>query len=328
MNQTYFTNTFLFQEKYESGVEKWWLIDEDLNKDDDWFVGLERFNNFPSFNNLSFEDIIVQKFLNNDDSDDNSRRSFHNDMNKESLLIQDNEYLRVKNEKEFENLCQGLSKVNEISGDKTTHIESTLKQGSNVFEKWDIKNKIEALNHEDTQNNFKLKDEESITEKKDSNSVLKKIEEEEKEEIFEINNDLERAVNEINPGKIPFRRWGKDKDKLAFKMLQDICKESEINFLQFIKVDESEIIDEYAQIFINEIYSNIIERIANEFGWMRRPIHLFYRFKKIFSQANSLSVREVKLLKQFIPQNSSQPIDYTLIKFHFPCKSESATPNN
>ena len=51
--------------------------------------------------------------------------------------------------------------------------------------------------------------------------------------------------------KTCFKRWGKDKDKLAFEMLQTLCSENSINVDQFMQVDVSEIIDECAEMFAN-----------------------------------------------------------------------------
>ena len=322
MNQIYFADAYEFQEKYEAGVIKWWPIDEDC-QDDDLFSELDHFGCFPSFNNLSFEDIISKRFLKCKNSDNSLSFILKNDTYNENIINQNAACIRANNEKIYENWEMNLSKTHEDSGDKTTCINSIFKQESYILDNWDIQNWSnsfeEIVNHKEV---IWSNQEESIVEKPRISHEF-----EEANEIEEVNSGILKAAKEINTDKIPFKRWGKNKDKLAFKMLQDIWKESGIDVEKFIKADESEIIDEYAQIFINELYSGIIEKIANEFGWMRRPIYLFHRFKKILSQASILSVREVKFLKQLLSDNSSQPIDYALIEFHFPCKSKSATLN-
>ena len=324
MNQIYFADAYEFQEKYEAGVINWWLIDED-GQDNDLFSELDRFDSFPSFNNLSFEDIMNKRFLKCKKSDNSLSFILKNDTYNENIINQNAACIRANNDKNYVNWEMNLSKTHEDSGDKTTCIDSIFKQESNILDNWDIQNQSnsfeEIVNHKEV---IWSDQEESIVKEKTS-SISHEFEE--ANEIEEVNSKILEAAKEINTDKIPFKRWGKNKDKLAFKMLQDIWKESSLDVEKFIKADESEIIDEYAQIFINELYSGIIEKIANEFGWVRRPIYLFHRFKKILSQASILSVREVKFLKQLLSNNSSQPIDYALIEFHFPCKSKSATLN-
>ena len=59
------------------------------------------------------------------------------------------------------------------------------------------------------------------------------------------------VVSSKTRNKICFKRWGKDKDKLAFEMLQTLCSENSINVDQFMQVDVSEVIDECAETFAN-----------------------------------------------------------------------------
>ena len=59
------------------------------------------------------------------------------------------------------------------------------------------------------------------------------------------------VVSSNTRNKTCFKRWGKNKDKLAFEMLKDLCKERGINVDQFMQVDVSEIIDECAETFAN-----------------------------------------------------------------------------
>ena len=102
-----------------------------------------------------------------------------------------------------------------------------------------------------------------------------------------------------------------------------MCQINGISINQFLNVDESEVIDEFSQIFTNELYSNIIQSIADQYMWMRKPIYLFHRFKKIYSLEDKLSFREVKLLKRLLIQSNSDPIDIESIMYHFPGKSIS-----
>ena len=330
MNQIYFSDTYMFQEKYELLADNWWLVDEDLLKDDSWFAGLNCFNNSPSLNNLSFEDIITQKFMRNNNLDDNLSLILNNEKDNESIHDEDLAWMNAdKDENWAENL--NLWNVQIWTGnyqdprDKTTQIDSIFKIETSKIFNWEIQDQFDIINEETKQKNSTDVSYKDLLEIKYLNSDIKESEENKK--FTKRNVDVKNSTSKIYPVKLPFRRWGKDKDKLAFKMLQDMCKDSGISFEQFIKVEESEIIDEYAQIFTNELYSSIIERIANELGWMKRPIYLFHRFQKIHSQSDSLSIREVKFLKQLLADSSSDSIDYSLIEFHFPCKSKQVTLN-
>ena len=321
----------MFQEKYELLADDWLLIDEDLPKDDSWFVGLSCFSNSPSLNNLSFEDIITQKFMRNNNLDDSLSLILNNGKDNESIPDEDLACMNDERGEKFDNWTKILNLWNvqiwtgnyQDPRDKTTQIDSIFKLETTKIFNWEIQDQFDIINEETTQKDAIDVSYKDLLEIKNLNPEIK--ESEENKEFTKLNVDAENSTSNIYPVKFPFRRWGKNKDKLAFKMLQDMCKDSGINFEQFIKADESEVIDEYAQIFTNELYSCIIERIANELGWMKRPIYLFNRFQKIHSQTDCLSVREVKFLKQHLADSSSDSIDYSLIEFHLPCKSKQAT---
>ena len=167
----------------------------------------------------------------------------------------------------------------------------------------------------------------------DLNSVSKgSIKEEEKEMPTQANNSsLDPLNSSLDLDQINskwFKRWGKEKDKKAFDMLKKLCRINGISINQFLNVDESEVIDEFSQIFTNELYSNIIKPIVDQYMWIRKPIYLFYRFKKIYSLEDKLSFREIKLLKRLLIQSNSDPIDIDSIMYHFPGKSVSMIKAN
>ena len=106
-------------------------------------------------------------------------------------------------------------------------------------------------------------------------------------------------------------------------MLQTICQENDYNIDKFIMINEDKIINKESLEFTNEIYSSIVEGISTKFSWMRKPVHLFYRFKKIYSQQNKLSVREVRSLKKILIESIGRTISDEEIMFHFPGKTKS-----
>ena len=157
-----------------------------------------------------------------------------------------------------------------------------------------------------------------------SNPVSKDITEEIKEDLTQGHDSSYTSLNENTR---LFRRWGKEKDKKAFDMLKNLCQNNGLSVDQFLSADVAEVIDEFKRIFINKLYSNIIQSIAEQYSWMRKPIYLFHRLKKIYSSDNTFSFREIKLLKRLILKSNSDSDDIEGIMYHFPGKSESIIRN-
>ena len=159
---------------------------------------------------------------------------------------------------------------------------------------------------------------------KEESSPLKSCGEEDKEIQMNILSEPVDVISSVYNNKSLFRRWGKEKDRKAFKLLQEMCKNLHLSFEKFILVDENEIINKHNFEFTNEVYSRIIGEIGKEFNWIRKPVHLFYRFKKIYSQSESkLSIRDTRLLKSILINNIGKKINDEEILFHFPGKSKS-----
>ena len=121
--------------------------------------------------------------------------------------------------------------------------------------------------------------------------------------------------------KAALKRWGKDKDKLAVKTLNALCKASGLNTDQFIQVDTFEVYNEDTQEFKSEVHEKIIKWIALKYNWTRKPVFLFQRIKKIHTQDKKLSVREIRMLKSILIKNRGKFINEKEIMFHFPGKS-------
>ena len=124
--------------------------------------------------------------------------------------------------------------------------------------------------------------------------------------------------------KPSFTRWGKEKDKLAFKLLELMCAENNLHISVFIQTKLSWVINEETNEFISTLHQNIIECIAMELNWKRKTAFLFKRFQNIYSHRNMFSSRELKLLKSILLRTKGYPNYEKDIKFHFPGKSEEA----
>ena len=143
--------------------------------------------------------------------------------------------------------------------------------------------------------------------------------EEEKEKI-----NLKRLQLTKSKTKPSFTRWGKEKDKLAFNLLELMCAENNLHISVFIQTKLSWVINEKTHEFISILHQNIIECIAIELNWNRKSAFLFKRFQNIYSHGNMFSSRELKLLKSIVLRTKGYPNYEKDIKFHFPGKSEEA----
>ena len=106
-----------------------------------------------------------------------------------------------------------------------------------------------------------------------------------------------------------FKRWRKQKDRKAFKMLQEIWSRRSYDLEKFITIDSSKVIDHIDKEFTCKEYSEVIGEIAFKLNWMRNPIYLLDRFKRIFQKYNKLSVRDIRFLKSLLKLNRRNDID-------------------
>ena len=341
MKNICFPDSELFsnEDQMAAGNDNWDFIYKEGDEDEHWLAELDFFNHFPSFNNLSFDGMIENRFGN-----DSELRSIHFGFEKPAqsihadLLNQDASQLALQKSAaiklswdptfNFQNQKHWI-----FDGDdkgETAYIEQKDELKGRIVSDWKTwKFPTQNLKIDDLLieiiNQIKNP---TINRISDLNSVSKgSIKEEEKEMPTQANNSsLDPLNSSLDLDQINskwFKRWGKEKDKKAFDTLKKLCQINGISINQFLNVDESEVIDEFSQIFTNELYSNIIQSIADQYMWIRKPIYLFYRFKKIYSSEDKLSFREVKLLKRLLIQSNSDPIDIESIMYHFPGKSIS-----
>ena len=124
--------------------------------------------------------------------------------------------------------------------------------------------------------------------------------------------------------KTSFTRWGKEKDKMAFKLLESMCQEKDLDITKFIQTKLSKVMNEKTQEFVSNHHKNIVEFIANKYNWVRKPVFLFQRFQKIHSLQNNFSIRELKFLKKILVQHKDNVNREKEFLFHFPGKSKEA----
>ena len=261
MNQNHFEKELLFNQNVDAQDLNRSIMNANWDKDDCWLGELDCFNNFPSFHNLSFDELVAHKFIVNEAQVSNFSLFDSIKVDEESSLNQNNQDIWAAKYSAGENRESNLtphsfekcSSIHKESEDKTTHVDSVIKHS---FQQelnegaWDPNN-ADTCVHGSSNTTRKYKSFNDLDFKTNPNSPWIKNEE---EKIPVTYRDLK--LISIGPSttrnKTCFKRWGKDKDKLAFEMLKDLCKEISINVDQFIQVDVSEVIDEYAETFINK----------------------------------------------------------------------------
>ena len=334
MEKSYAFINSLFQEdldnwEYSSGVN----INK-LNLEDEWLAELDYINHFPSFNNLSFDDMVAQKLL----------KRWDEEMNWEILSpINNDEYLINQ---------EIILPVNEVKLDAAFEHDDT--SGSSLITLPKCTEIIDETKEIKTYENITLK---STPQIESSKEIIIKNEdcsedkegfEKEKEELFEeslsnecSDSDFDMQEEEVKlttkqniksrnrsikkrKAKTSFTRWGKDKDKMAFKLLESMCREKDLNITKFIQTKLSKVMNEKTQEFVSNSHKNIVEFIANKYNWVRKPVFLFQRFQKIHSLQNNFSIRELKFLKKILVQHKDDANREKEVLFHFPGKSKEA----
>ena len=231
---------------------------------------LDCFNNLPSFHNLSFDELVAHKFIVNEaqcsdfslfDSIKVDEESLPNQNNQDILVAKYSACENKESNLELNNLKK-FSCIHKESEDKIIHTNSVFKH--NFQQELNavacIPNERDTYVNESRDAEKEIKSCNIFVSISNPNPPLEKYEE---EKIPVTYGDLKQIS--IGPSttrnKTCFKRWGKNKDKLAFEMLKDLCKERGINVDQFIQVNVSEIIDEYAETFINNTFN--IKKIKN-----------------------------------------------------------------
>ena len=264
MNQNHFTKDLLFNQNIDAQELNWRIMNASWDKEDYWLGVLDCFHNFPSFHNLSFDELVAHKFIVNEAQVSDFSLFDSIKVDEESSPNQNNQDIWAAKYSAGENRESNLTphsfekcfSIHKESEDKTTHVDSVIKHS---FQQelnegaWDS-NKADTCVHGSSNTSRKHKSFNDLDFKTNPNPPWIKNEE---EKIPVTNEDLKQIS--IGPSttrnKTSFKRWGKDKDKLAFEMLKDLCKERGINVDQFIQVDVSEIIDEYVETFINNTFN-------------------------------------------------------------------------
>ena len=315
--------------EYSSGIN----INK-LNLEDEWLAELDYINHFPSFNNLSFDDMVAQKIL----------KKWDEEMNWEIITpINNDEYLinqeiilpvnKAKLDAEFEH--DDTSGSSSITLPKCTKIIDESKE-IKTYENFTLKsapqiepNKEININNEDCSENnegFEKENEESFVESS-SNECSDSdfdMQEEEIKLTTKQNTKSKKLSIKKRKAKTSFTRWGKKKDKMAFKLLESMCREKDLDITKFIQTKLSKVMNVKTQEFVSNSHKNTVEFIANKYNWVRKPVFLFQRFQKIHSLQNKFSIRELKFLKKILIQHKDDTNREKEILFHFPGKSKEA----
>ena len=129
MNQNHFTKDFLFHQNIDAKELNWSVMNASWDKADCWLGELGCFNNFPSFHNLSFDELVAHKFVLNE-AQGLDFSLFDSIKHEESLQNQNNKDILVKRDSADGNWESNLelnnfkkcSSIHKESEDKTTHI--------------------------------------------------------------------------------------------------------------------------------------------------------------------------------------------------------------
>ena len=315
-------------EYYELEESSHLFKDIKLPDDEDLFAGCEYINHFPSFNNLSLESLVALKL--NQDSGLNMECSISDptSANPTSILKH-----KVKNTETLRSSIVALNwAASEPNQRSLKSIQINTNEAKVDSEQQNLRSKLRSYKngadgcHSDQQASPKSKalsngsvDEDQDEWSKDSDSLFSALNSSNKQtrHLFKPAS----AWNRKKKWRAIFKRWGKEKDKIGYNMLKQMCAIHSFNIDSFFCIDQSTVIDGVSQEFISKEHSKIIQQIANKYKWTRKPIYLYLRFQKIYLKENALSVRESKFLKRLLVQcNYEEDID-KLVMYHFPGKS-------
>ena len=315
-------------EKYELKELSHLFKDIKLSDDEDLFAGCEYINHFPSFNNLSLESLVAFKL--NQDSGLNMECSIsgltsgnptsilkHKVKNTETLkppIVALNWSASESNQRSFKSIQINTNEAKVHP--KQQNSRAKLRSNNNKTDGW--------ITHQQTSSHSKALSNGSVDEdqdewSKDSDSLFSALNSSNKQtrHLFKPAS----AWNRKKKWRAIFKRWGKEKDKIGYSMLKQMCAIHSFDIDSFFCIDKSSVIDEVSQEFISKEHSKIIQQIVNKYKWVRKPIYLYLRFQKIYLKESTLSVRESKFLKRLLVQcNYEEDID-KLVMYHFPGKS-------
>ena len=129
MNQNHFAKGLMFHQNIDAQGLSWSVMNAKWDKDDCWLGELDCFNNFPSFHNLSFDELVAHKFVLNE-AQGSDFSLFDSIKHEESLQNQNNKDILVKKDSADGNSESNLkphnfekcSSIYKEFEDKTTHI--------------------------------------------------------------------------------------------------------------------------------------------------------------------------------------------------------------
>ena len=304
-----------------------------LPVDEDLFTGCEYINHFPSFNNLSLESLVALKL--NQDSGLSMEKCLSDPTTKNPTSLLKHNFKNIKtpwpsivalNWTAAES-NQRIIKNIQINAEKAkVHIEqqnSRSKLRSNKNEAEGCHTDQQALTHskalfaESDESMHQVQDEWS----KDSDSPLNALNSSNKQirhYLIQLQIKIKRRKEESLS-----RDGAKIRTRLGTTCLIRCAQNKSFDIDNFFCIDQSTIIDEDSQEFISQEHSKIIKQIARKYNWMKKPIYLYFRFRKIYLKESTLSVREFKLLKKLLIKNKDEEDIDKLVMYHFPGKSQS-----
>ena len=318
-------------EKYELEELSHLFKDIKLSDDEDLFAGCEYINHFPSFNNLSLESLVAFKL--NQDSGLNMECSIsgltsgnptsilkHKVKNTETLkppIVALNWSASESNQRSFKSIQINTNEAKVHP--KQQNSRAKLRSNNNKTDGW--------ITHQQTSSHSKAlfaeterpEEEDQDEWSKDSDPSFDALSSSNKQTRYLFKPTS--AQNRKKKWRTIFKRWGKEKDKIGYNMLKQICEKYSLDIDSFFCIDQSSVIDEVSQEFISQEHSKIIQKIVNKYKWMRKPIYLYLRFQKIYLKESTLSVRESKLLKRLLIQSKDDEDICKQVMYHFPGKN-------
>lgn len=137
-------------------------------------------------------------------------------------------------------------------------------------------------------------------------------------DLNKIVSDLIEAFSLENPSlpkpstPIFKARWGKEKDRELFAILEPYCKENHIEMEEFLNDTANE---------LELSHSEILDSISAKLDWRGTNKYLVVRIKKILN-ATKFSARDYKLLKKLvIKQQKDNDLSFSKLMYYFPGKS-------
>ena len=326
------------EENYVNGVLDNYNYQNSQEIDGIFITEYDCINHFPSFNHLDHDDMVVHIFESNQKENRNfehfEQEEFQNNLTSSKAhdfssvplnlykLSSDNDSLNWASlfDKKFGNSTDMKSDANCLqnisikweSESRHTQInENKIKELSGITIDKSLKDKKQSLSFQHFVSN------------RDRNSISIKIKE--GKQKAPISKKIKTKRSKWNKNK--FTRWGKDKDKKGFKKLLELWSKKNLKIKSFLGEDKSQVINSNEGVFINLIYSDIFNQIAIKYSWGRKPIYLYLRFQKIYLMEQSLSVRDLKLLKKILIKSKSKWNIIELINQHFPFKNREVIDN-